>query len=90
MMDRISRAAAGRQQSSPQANNPLAMMAQARRSGMSPMQFVQRNLQRTPQAQQAMQILSGDQNQLRAMAEQIAQQRGIDLNAFVQQASSMF
>ena len=54
------------------------------------MQFVQQNLQRTPQAQQAMQMLSGDQNQLRAMAEQIARQRGIDLNAFVQQASSMF
>lgn len=66
------------------------MMVQARKSGMSPMQFVQQNLQRTPQAQQAMQMLSGDQNQLRAMAEQIAQQRGIDLNAFVRQASSMF
>lgn len=66
------------------------MMVQARKSGMSPMQFVQQNLQRTPQAQQAMQMLSGDQNQLRAMAEQIAQQRGIDLNAVVRQASSMF
>lgn len=88
MMDRISRAAAGPQQNSPQ-NNPMARIAQARRSGMSPMQFVQQNLQRTPQAQQAMQILSGDQNQLRAMAENIAQQRGIDLNAFVQQASYM-
>ena len=66
------------------------MMAQARKSGMSPMQFVQQNLQRTKQAQQAMQLLSGDQNQLRAAAQQIAQQRGIDLNAFVQQASSMF
>ena len=85
MMDRISRAAAG-----PQQNSPLAMMVQARKSGMSPMQFVQQNLQRTPQAQQAMQMLSGDQNQLRAMAEQIAQQRGIDLNAVVRQASSMF
>ena len=54
------------------------------------MQFIQQNLERTPQAQQAMQMLSGDQNQLRATAENIARQRGIDLNAFVQQASSMF
>lgn len=66
------------------------MMARARKSGMSPMQFIQQNLERTPQAQQAMQMLSGDQNQLRATAENIARQRGIDLNAFVQQASSMF
>ena len=65
-------------------------MARARKSGMSPMQFIQQNLERTPQAQQAMQMLSGDQNQLRATAENIARQRGIDLNAFVQQASSMF
>lgn len=54
------------------------------------MQFVQQRLQRTPQAQQAMQILSGDQEQLHSMAEQIASQIGIDLNAFVQEASSMF
>ena len=66
------------------------MMARARKSGMSPRQFIQQNLERTPQAQQAMQMLSGDQNQLRATAENIARQRGIDLNAFVQQASSMF
>ena len=84
MLDRISRAGAGQQ------SNPLAMMARARKSGMSPMQFIQQNLERTPQAQQAMQMLSGDQNQLRATAENIARQRGIDLNAFVQQASSMF
>lgn len=57
---------------------------------MSPMQFVQQRLQRTPQAQQAMQMLSGDQNQLRSAAENIARQRGIDLNAFVQEANSMF
>lgn len=89
MLNRLNRAAAGRQQNSPQ-NNPLQRIAQARRSGMSPMQFVQQNLQRTPQAQQAMQILSGDQNQLKSTAERIAQERGIDLNAFVQQANSMF
>lgn len=89
MLNRLSRAGAGLPQNSQQ-NNPLAMMAQARKSGMTPMQFVQKNLQRNPQAQEAMQILSGDQNQLRATAERIAQQRGIDLNSFVRQASSMF
>lgn len=54
------------------------------------MQFLQQNMQSNPQTQQAMQILSGDQNQLKATAEQLAQQRGINLNEFVQQASSMF
>lgn len=71
-------------------NDMLSAMRQARKGGMSPMQFVQQRLQRTPQAQQAMQILSGDQEQLHSMAEQIASQIGIDLNAFVQEASSMF
>ena len=89
MLNRLNLAGAGLQQNSPQ-NNPLAMIAQAKKSGMSPMQFVQKNLQRTPQAQEAMQILSGDQNQLRATAERIAHQRGIDLNAFVHQVGSIF
>ena len=71
--------------SQPQQSNPMQMIAQARRSGMSPMQFVQQRMSRTPQAQEAMQLLSGDQNQLKTTAERLAQQRGIDLNAFVQQ-----
>ena len=66
------------------------MIAQARKSGMTPMQFVQRNMQSNPQTQQAMQMLSGDQNQLKAAAENIARQRGIDLNEFVRQANTMF
>ena len=66
------------------------MISQARKSGLTPMQFLQQNMQSNPQTQQAMQILSGDQNQLKATAERLAQQKGIDLNAFVQQARSMF
>lgn len=66
------------------------MISQARKSGLTPMQFLQQNMQSNPQTQQAMQILSGDQNQLKATAEQLAQQRGINLNEFVQQARSMF
>ena len=72
------------------ATSPAQALFEAKRSGMSPMQFVQQRLQKTPQAQQAMQMLSGDQDQLKATAERLAQQKGIDLNAFVQQASSMF
>ena len=68
----------------------LKAMRSARQGGMSPMQFVQQRLQKTPQAQQAMQMLSGDQDQLRSVAENIARQRGIDLNAFVQEANSLF
>lgn len=66
----------------------LRAMRSASQSGMTPMQFVQQRLQKTPQAQQALQLLSGDQSQLRGVAEQIAQQRGIDLNAFVREVSS--
>ena len=83
MLNSLNRAAGG-------AQNPLQMIAQARKSGMTPMQFLQKNIPNNPQAQQAMRMLNGDQNQLRAAAENIARQRGIDLNAFVQQASSMF
>ena len=68
----------------------LKAMRSAKQNGMTPMQFVQQRLQRTPQAQQAMQMLSGDQDQLRSAAENIARQRGIDLNAFMQEATSMF
>lgn len=68
----------------------LKAMRSARQGGMTPMQFVQQRLQNTPQAQEAMKMLSGDQNQLRSVAENIARQRGIDLNAFVQEASSLF
>lgn len=68
----------------------LKAMRSARQSGMSPMQFVQQRLQKTPQAQQAMSMLGGDQNQLRSVAEDIARQRGIDLDAFVREANSMF
>lgn len=68
----------------------LKAMRSARQGGMSPMQFVQQRLQKTPQAQEAMKMLNGDQNQLRSVAENIARQRGIDLNAFVQEASSLF
>lgn len=52
---------------------------------MSPMQFLQTRMQRTPQTQEAMKLLSGDENQLRTTAQRLAQQRGIDLDAFVQQ-----
>lgn len=68
----------------------LKAMRSARQNGMSPMQFVQQRLQKTPQAQEAMKMLNGDQNRLRSVAENIARQRGIDLNAFVQEASSLF
>ena len=84
MLSSLNRAAGAAQ------NNPLRMISQARKSGLTPMQFLQQNMQSNPQTQQAMQILSGDQNQLKATAEQLAQQRGINLNEFVQQARSMF
>ncbi|MBQ8618235.1 MAG: hypothetical protein IJ418_12125 [Clostridia bacterium] len=75
---------AGRQQNR-QTSNPLQEISAARRQGMSPMQFLQTRMQRTPQTQEAMKLLSGDENQLRTTAQRLAQQRGIDLDAFVQQ-----
>jgi hypothetical protein len=60
-------------------------IARARREGMTPMQFLRSRMQQTPQTQEAMKILSGDQDQMKAAAQRIAQQRGIDLDAFVKQ-----
>lgn len=66
-------------------NNPMQTLMQARRSGMTPMQFLQRNVQNNPQAQEAMRVLGGSQADQQAFAQRLAQARGIDLNAFVRQ-----
>lgn len=81
MMNRQNaRGGAGSRQSS-----PLNEIMQARRSGMSPMQFLKNRAQNNPQAQEAMQALGGDQNAQKAYAQRLAKARGINLDDFVRQ-----
>lgn len=68
-----------------QASNPMQAIMQARRSGMSPMQFLKSRAQNNPQAQEAMQALGGDQNAQKAYAQKLAKARGINLDDFVRQ-----
>ena len=68
-----------------QASNPMQAIMQARRSGMSPMQFLQKRMPSNPQTQEAMQALGGDQNAQKAYAQRLAKARGINLDDFVRQ-----
>ena len=66
-------------------SSPLNEIMQARRSGMSPMQFLKRRAVNNPQAQEAMQALGGDQNAQKAYAQRLAKARGINLDDFIKQ-----
>ena len=68
-----------------QQSNPLNEIMQARKSGMTPMQFIQKRIPGHPAAQEAMRALNGSQESQRAFAHQLAQSRGIDLDAFIRQ-----
>ena len=65
-------------------NNPMQMLSMMR--GGNPQQILQQMIQQDPRVGQAMQMIQGKSPQeLRSMAENVARERGIDLNAFVQQ-----
>lgn len=57
----------------------------ARQSGMTPMQFLEQRVRNTPEAQEAMQAMSGGQDAQKAYAQRLAKARGIDLDAFIRQ-----
>ena len=64
--------------------NPMQMIMQQAMRGMSPAAIVDRI--GGPQARQAREIISGkNQEQLRQIAQNMAAQRGVDLNALAQQ-----
>lgn len=67
-------------------NNPMQTIMSMMRSGGNPAQIMLSMAQQDPRVGQAMQMIQGKSPQeLRSMAENVARERGIDLNAFVQQ-----
>lgn len=65
--------------------NPLMMALQMAQRGKNPMQMLQHMAQQNPQMAQAMNIINGkDSSQLRTVAENMAKERGIDLEKMAQ------
>lgn len=74
----------GSQGGAGQQNNPMQMIMNQFMGGMSPMAILDR--MGGPQVQQAKQIIGGkNEKQLREIANNMARQRGVDLNALAQQ-----
>lgn len=65
--------------------NPMQII-QAVQNGANPNQLINQLAQTNPAIRQAMQMMSGKTpQQIRSMAMQAAQQRGVDLNRIAQQ-----
>ena len=70
----------------PPMNNPMTAMLQMARNGGNPMQMLQQMAGQNPQAAQAMRLIQGkNPQQLRQIAENMAKERGVDLNQMAQQ-----
>lgn len=66
-------------------NNPLALLMQAAQTGGNPVVMLQQMAMQNPQIAQAYRLIQGkDARQLQAMAQNIARERGIDLNEVAQ------
>lgn len=62
-------------------NNPIMMLVQGMNSGKNPMQMIQSMAGQNPQIAQAFQMMQGKSpQQLQTMAQNMAKERGIDLN----------
>ena len=67
-------------------NNPMMAMMQMMRAGQNPMQMLQRMAGQNPQAAQAMRLIQGKSpQQLRQIAENMAKERGVNLEQMAQQ-----
>mgnify|MGYP000174867598 CR=1 FL=1 len=67
-------------------NNPMMAMMQMMQSGRNPMQLLQQMAGQNPQAAQAMRLIHGkNPQQLRQIAENMAKERGVDLNQIARQ-----
>lgn len=65
--------------------NPFMVALQMARGGQNPMQMLQKSAVQDPRLAQAMKIIDGKSpQQLQTIAENMAKQRGIDLNQFMQ------
>lgn len=67
-------------------NNPAVQLAALLRNGGNPMRMMQQMAARDPRAALAMKMTQGkNAGQLRQMAMNMAQERGVDLNQLVSQ-----
>ena len=66
-------------------NNPLALLMQAAQNGGNPVAMLQQMAAQNPQMAQAFRLIQGkDARQLQTMAQNIARERGFDLNEVMQ------
>ena len=67
-------------------NNPVLALVQAMQQGRNPMALMQTMAQQNPQVAQALQMVQGKSpQQLQAMAQNMAKERGIDINEMMRQ-----
>ena len=67
-------------------NNPVLALVQAMQQGRNPMALMQTMAQQNPQVAQALQMVQGRRpQQLQQMAQNMARERGIDLNQMLRQ-----
>ena len=67
-------------------NNPVLTLVQAMQQGLNPMSLMQAMAQQNPQVAQALQMMQGKSpQQLQHMAQNMAKERGVDLNQMLRQ-----
>lgn len=67
-------------------NNPVLALVQAMQQGRNPMALMQTMAQQNPQVAQALQMVQGrSPQQLQQMAQNMARERGIDINQMIRQ-----
>lgn len=67
-------------------SNPMAQIMGAIQRGINPNQIAMQLIQNDPAVRQAADLMNGrTPNQIRDMAQQMAAQRGVDLNQLAQQ-----
>ena len=67
-------------------NNPVIALVNAAKNGGNPMQMIQQMAGQDPQIRQFMQMVNGkNPQQLRQMAENMARERGTNVEAVIKQ-----
>ena len=71
-------------------NNPLGMLLNVARKGMNPQAMLFNMARNNPQINQFLGMVQGKSNQeLQTMAQNIARERGIDINSLYQQLNNI-
>ena len=67
-------------------NNPVMALVQAMQQGQTPMALMQAMAQQKPQAAQVLRMMQGkNPQQLQQMAQNMAKERGVDINQMLRQ-----